>query len=40
VISSPIIGANSTQQLNDSISATGIILTDQEMTALDQASKG
>ncbi len=38
VISSPIIGANSVEQLNDSLGAVGLRLTDEEMKALDAAS--
>jgi aryl-alcohol dehydrogenase-like predicted oxidoreductase len=38
VISSPIIGANSIEQLNDSLAAAGIRLTAEEMEALDAAS--
>ena len=38
-ITSPIIGANSIKQLNESLGAVGMRLTDEEMTALDDASK-
>lgn len=38
VISAPIIGANSINQLNDSLGAVGLRLTDAEMQALDAAS--
>jgi aryl-alcohol dehydrogenase-like predicted oxidoreductase len=38
VISSPIIGANSVEQLNDSLGAVGLRLTDEEMKALDAVS--
>mgnify|MGYP001212114821 FL=1 len=38
VISSPIIGANSVEQLNDSLGAVGLRLTDEEMKALDVVS--
>jgi aryl-alcohol dehydrogenase-like predicted oxidoreductase len=39
VISSPIIGANSIEQLSESLAAVDIKLTEAEMTALDEASK-
>ncbi len=39
VITSPIIGANSIAQLNESLGAVGMRLTEEEMTALDDASK-
>ncbi|HNS02729.1 MAG TPA: aldo/keto reductase [Anaerolineae bacterium] len=38
VISSPIIGANSIEQLNDSLGAVGLRLSDEEMRALDAVS--
>ena len=38
VITSPIIGANSIEQLNDSLGAVGLRLTADEMKALDAAS--
>lgn len=38
VITSPIIGANSIAQLNDSLGAVGLRLTEEEMKALDEAS--
>ena len=38
VITSPIIGANSVKQLNDSLGACGVRLTAEEMAALDAAS--
>jgi aryl-alcohol dehydrogenase-like predicted oxidoreductase len=40
VISAPIIGANSPQQLADLLPATELRLTDAEITALDAASDG
>jgi len=39
VISSPIIGANSVEQLSESLAAVEIKLSEEEMTALDEASK-
>ena len=38
VITSPIIGANSIEQLNDSLGAVGLRLSEEEMKALDAAS--
>ena len=38
-ITSPIIGANSIKQLNESLGAVGMRLTEEEMTALDDANK-
>ncbi len=38
VITSPIIGANSVEQLKDSLGAVGVRLNDQEMKALDATS--
>ncbi len=38
VITSPIIGANSIEQLNDSLGAVGLRLTGEEMKALDAVS--
>ncbi len=38
VITSPIIGANSVEQLNDSLGAVGLRLTEEEMKALDAVS--
>jgi aryl-alcohol dehydrogenase-like predicted oxidoreductase len=38
VISSPIIGANSIEQLNDSLGAVGLRLSEEEMKALDTVS--
>lgn len=38
VITSPIIGANSVEQLNDSLGAVGVRLSDEEMKALDVVS--
>jgi aryl-alcohol dehydrogenase-like predicted oxidoreductase len=38
VITSPIIGARSVDQLEDSLGAVGFRLSDDEMTALDEAS--
>lgn len=38
VITSPIIGANSIAQLNDSLGAVGLRLTEEEMKVLDEAS--
>ena len=38
VITSPIIGANSVEQLNDSLGAVGLRLSDEEMKALDAVS--
>jgi aryl-alcohol dehydrogenase-like predicted oxidoreductase len=38
VITSPIIGANSIEQLDDSLGAVGFRLTDEEMKALDTVS--
>ena len=38
VITSPIIGANSIEQLNDSLGAVGVRLNDEEMKALDVVS--
>ncbi|MCO6450725.1 MAG: aldo/keto reductase [Caldilineales bacterium] len=40
VITSPIIGANSVAQLNDSLAATDVALTDEEITFLNEASQG
>ncbi len=39
VITSPIIGANSVEQLAESLDAVDVKLTEEEMTALDEASK-
>ncbi|NOX61319.1 MAG: aldo/keto reductase [Chloroflexi bacterium] len=39
VITSPIIGANSIEQLNDNLTATEIHLTTEEMDRLDEASR-
>ena len=39
VITAPIIGANSVAQLNESLAASGVKLSDEEMAALDDASK-
>jgi aryl-alcohol dehydrogenase-like predicted oxidoreductase len=39
VITSPIIGANSVEQLNESLAASGVKLSDDEMTALNEVSK-
>lgn len=39
VITSPIIGANSVEQLNESMGAAGMRLSDEEMTTLDEVSK-
>ncbi len=38
VITSPIIGANSVEQLNDSLGAVGVRLSEEEMKALDVVS--
>jgi aryl-alcohol dehydrogenase-like predicted oxidoreductase len=38
VITAPIIGANSVEQLNGSLAASGVKLSDEEMTALNDAS--
>lgn len=38
VITSPIIGANSVEQLNDSLGAVGVRLSDEEVKALDVVS--
>ena len=38
VITSPIIGANSVEQLNDSLGAVGVRLSEEEMKALDAVS--
>ena len=38
VVTSPIIGANSIEQLNDSLGAVGLRLSEEEMKALDAAS--
>ncbi|HSN75371.1 MAG TPA: aldo/keto reductase [Anaerolineae bacterium] len=38
IISSPIIGANSIEQLNDSLGAVGLRLSEEEMKALDAVS--
>jgi aryl-alcohol dehydrogenase-like predicted oxidoreductase len=38
VITSPIIGANSVEQLGDSLGAVGVRLTEEEMKALDAVS--
>ena len=38
VITSPIIGANSVEQLNDSLGAVGLRLSEEEMKALDAVS--
>lgn len=39
VITSPIIGANSIAQLNDSLGAVGLRLTEEEVKLLDEASR-
>jgi aryl-alcohol dehydrogenase-like predicted oxidoreductase len=39
VITAPIIGANSVEQLNASLAASGVKLSDDEMAALNDASK-
>lgn len=39
VITAPIIGANSVEQLNESLGAAGVRLSAEEMAALDDASK-
>jgi aryl-alcohol dehydrogenase-like predicted oxidoreductase len=38
-VASPIIGANNIEQLNDSLGATGLKLTDEEMNMLDMISE-
>lgn len=38
-VASPIIGANNMEQLNDSLGATGLKLTDEEMNMLDMVSE-
>ena len=39
VIAAPIIGANTVGQLNESLAASGVKLSDEEMAALNDASK-
>jgi len=39
VITAPIIGANSTEQLAESLGAVGLRLTAEEMTTLNDASR-
>lgn len=39
IITAPIIGANSVEQLHESLGAVGVRLTEKEMATLDEASK-
>ncbi len=39
IITSPIIGANTVEQLHESLGAVGLRLSEEEMAALDEASK-